>query len=176
MIRFFEWMIGNGIHEPAWVQVYWSAALTALSFATFLVLCLYAWDTRKLAKASVAQVENAQMPFLALVKAEKEVDPSKAQLPLSSHSFLAWAIQNQGNAAAVNIKVCYECANRTANQSNSSPESLNPISADSHTFIKLPPSAQIVSCSIEYESLDGRKYQTEITTLNNELHLVFHRL
>jgi hypothetical protein len=173
----FEWIIGNGMQDPAWVQAYSSAALVILSFVTLAVLCLYAWDTHKLAKASVEQVKNAQMPFLALVKADKDVDPITARVSaLSPPTYPAWAVQNQGSAAAVNVRVRGECAERTANAPSSFSEPLNPIPVGAYTFLRVHSSAQIRSCTIEYVSLAGREFRTEITTENGELRLVFRRL
>jgi hypothetical protein len=78
--------------DSGWAQAYASWALVVLTFATLLVLCKYAWDTRQIARVSVAQLHNAQMPYLALVQKTQNSD-------------LVWAIENQGNSAALNIKI-----------------------------------------------------------------------
>lgn len=172
----FEWVAGNWIHDPAWVQIYWNGASVILSVITLFVLFLYALDTHKLANASVEQVKNAQMPFLALVKVMKDADPMKAQMGvLFSQPYAAWAVQNQGNAAAVNIRVRFESAEGVKSNSNPFSESLNPIPVGASAFIRVHPAAHITDCMIDYSSLDGRKFRTEITTVNSEHHLEFRR-
>ena len=170
MTRMFEWIIGNGMHDPAGIQAYSSAALVILSFVTLAVLCLYAWDTHKLAKASVEQVKNAQMPFLALVKIKRDnqpvATPLRAFIPPTS---MAWAIQNQGNAAAMNIKVNGKFDDGSAKATNVFSEALNPIPVGAWTFISVYPASQITECTIEYSSLDERRFRTGITTEKGEL-------
>ena len=177
MTRLFEWIIGSGIHDPAWVQSYWTAVLVALSVLTLLVLCRYAWDTYKLANASVEQVKNAQMPFLALVKVERDF-PNKtnqliARLPTT---FLAWAVENQGNAAAVNISIHGEILPGAMDEQTVLFESINPIPVRGNILLNVRPAATITSCTIAYSSLDGREFRTEITTVDSKHQLVFRRL
>lgn len=73
--------------NPAWIQ----AMLTAL---TLVVLCIYVYDTRRIAVASVTQLENSQKPFIVLL--------SKPQEP-GRHGG-GWAIENQGFGPAINIR------------------------------------------------------------------------
>jgi hypothetical protein len=54
--------------DSGWAQMYASWALVVLTFFTLLVLCKYAWDTRQIARVSIEQLHNAQMPYLALVQ------------------------------------------------------------------------------------------------------------
>ena len=179
MTRLFDWLIAYRIHDPAWVQAYSSAALVVLSIITLTVLFLYAWDTHKLANASVEQVKNAQMPFLALVrltKVDNEVELMMAQVgSLHSPTYLAWAVQNQGNSAAVNIRARGEFAEGTASGSSSFSEPLNPIPVGASVFIGVHPSAHVTTCTIDYSSLNGREFRTEITTVNGEHRLGFRR-
>ena len=69
--------------------------MVILSGATLVILYGYARDTKTIAEKSVEQVENAQMPFLALVSKEADVRP---------HFTGGWVLENQGSGAALNIR------------------------------------------------------------------------
>ena len=76
--------------DPSWIQAGTSIVLCILTVMTLIVLCIYAWDTHKIAKTSVEQLNNSQIPFLALGKSGN-TDNS------------VWLIENQGNSAALNL-------------------------------------------------------------------------
>ncbi len=177
MTQLFNWLVAYRIHDPAWVQAYSSAVLVILSFITLAVLIRYAWDTRKLANTSVEQVNNAQTPFLALIRLDKEADPIMAFAGgrLASAPYQAWAVQNQGNAAAVNIRVSGESTEGATREPCSFSEPLNPIPAGASVFIGVHPAAHIIACTFGYSSLDGRKFCTEVATVNGEFHVEFLR-
>jgi hypothetical protein len=81
--------------DPAWIQAGTSIALCILTVLTLIVLCIYARDTHKIAKTSVEQLNNSQMPFLALRRT--------GQQSSSNRRIADWCIENQGNSAAINI-------------------------------------------------------------------------
>ena len=176
MLNSVHWFFKSGIYDAAWMQAVTSLMLVFLTIATLLVLFVYARDTHKLANASIEQVRNAQMPFLALVKAEKETPPIAMRMTsLAPSTFMAWAVQNQGNAAAVNIEVSGECDGRSTKGSGEFSESLNPIPAGASTFIAIPQAAHITRCTIEYSSLDERRFCTEVTRVEDEQRVTFRR-
>ena len=177
MTRSLYSLLNNGIHDPAWAQAYSSFLLVGLTLITLAVLCVYAWDTHKLAKSSIEQVKNAQMPFLALVKIKRDNPPAPMQLrAFVPPTSLAWAVQNQGNAAAVNIIVKCNIDDEAAKESSVFSEGLNPIAVGAWTFVSVYPVAHITNCTIEYSSLDVLKFRTDISTVDDDHHLEFHRL
>ena len=52
---------------PNLIQAVAATAITVLTLLTLIVLKRYASDTKTIASASVSQLENSQMPFLAIV-------------------------------------------------------------------------------------------------------------
>ena len=146
-----------------------------LSLITLVVLCFYAWDTHALAKASIQQVENAQMPFLALVKLHRELPVAVQQRSGLTSGYWIWVIQNQGNAAAINIKVRGEMVKERTGDSESFTSSIAPIPVGDNKSLSPDGRAVITSCTIEYESLDGRTFCTAITSVDGEHHFAYHR-
>lgn len=65
MMHSIEWFWTIGLHHAAWVQAIASAVLVALTFVTLGVLCIYAWDTHRLAETSVQQIK--------LIKNDREI-------------------------------------------------------------------------------------------------------
>jgi hypothetical protein len=51
------WFWTTGIHNPEWVQAVAAVAVVVLTFVTLVVLCIYAYDTHTLARASVEQID-----------------------------------------------------------------------------------------------------------------------
>jgi hypothetical protein len=82
------------LNLPNWIQALAAAAIAALTYRTLSVLKKYAEDTQKIAEASVSQIENTQMPFLAVVRRE------------------AWTVENQGFGPAINIVFAFVQAAR----------------------------------------------------------------
>lgn len=74
--------------------------LIGLSFLTLVVLAKYAFDTNQIAKASVLQIENSQMPFLTVAMRETVQDRQGG-----------WVIENQGFGPALNIRYSFYDAN-----------------------------------------------------------------
>jgi hypothetical protein len=81
--------------NPNCIQAIAAVTMVILSGATLVILYGYARDTKTIAEKSVEQVENAQMPFLALVSKEADVRP---------HITGGWVLENQGSGAALNIR------------------------------------------------------------------------
>jgi len=73
--------------NPNWIQV-------VLTGVTLIVLCVYVYDTRRIAQASVAQAENSQKPFLVLLPKPAEFERHGG----------GWALENQGFGPAMNIR------------------------------------------------------------------------
>jgi hypothetical protein len=176
MLHSIVWFWTTGIHDAAWVQAISSTVLVLLSLVTLCVLAVYAWDTHTLAKSSVEQARNAQMPFLALINIDEELrrttfNQLSAFLP---SSVPVWAVQNQGNAAAVNIRIDGAWAGQKPNETLSFSHALNPLPVNGYATLKNSAVKRLESCIITYSSLDGRDFWTEIKNLNGELELTFH--
>ena len=77
---------------PSWIQAISAACIVALTFLTLIVLRKYAADTRTIADASASQIENSQMPFLAVV-----------MRPETHDSTGGWGIENQGFGPAIDV-------------------------------------------------------------------------
>jgi hypothetical protein len=75
------------IDWPGSIQAGAAIAIVILTAWTLKVLRDYAADTKKIASASVKQIENSQMPFLAAVQVLN----------------VGWVIRNQGFGPAINI-------------------------------------------------------------------------
>lgn len=187
-----DWLIANRLHDPAWVQAYWTAAVFVVSLVTLFVLGLYARDTHKMAKASVQQVENAQTPFIALIEVEQAYESSIAVI---SGVRKVWAIENQGSGAAVNIEVTgtylaehYEHGiGGLAIPKEPIPKKLvnhpKPVGvggtvlvADETRVVKYVLTREpFTDCVIEYESLSGRRYRTTVTIVDGKQKVRFER-
>lgn len=185
-----DWLIAHRLHDPAWVQAYWTAAVFVVSVVTLFVLGLYAWDTHKMAKASVRQVENAQTPFLALVDVEQTYQSSL--MPGVQH---VWGIENQGSGAAVNIEITgtylaetYEhgmggramLKEPTPTKIVNHPKPLGVggtalIVEGKRVFKQVLVREPFTDCVIEYESLSGRRYRTTINNVDGKQKVRFER-
>jgi hypothetical protein len=172
-----QWFFKIGIHDAAWVQAVTSLLLVGLTFVTLLVLFLYAQDTHKLANASIEQVRNAQMPFLALVRIEKDnVFRNERLAAFTPPTYQLWAIENQGNAPAINIKVSGRCAAGAKGEQKTITQFLNPIPPGGNSSLKVHSSERIENCQIDYTSLDGRGFRTQVISENEELQSSFRQL
>jgi hypothetical protein len=78
---------------PSWIQAIAAAVIVVLTGWTLKVLREYAADTKKIADASVKQLQSSQMPFLAITM--RTTAPGAPA---------GWVIQNQGFGPAVNIR------------------------------------------------------------------------
>ena len=164
--------------DSDFLQAYASWALVVLTFFMLLVLCIYAWDTRQIARVSIEQLHNAQMPYLALVQKWH-------------NSALRWAIENQGNSAALNIKVkgdytFRQIGDKTFVKSDQNKphdpmklENNNTIPAGRYEALdcpRTPINEPILSCKIEYNSLEGRRFVTDVVYQNDTLVTQFKAL
>jgi hypothetical protein len=77
---------------PNWIQALAAISIVGLTLITLIVLKHYAADTKTIARASVSQLENSQMPFLAVI-----------MRPNTVHSTGGWGIENQGFGPAINV-------------------------------------------------------------------------
>ena len=171
------WIFSNGLRDPVWVQAFSSVLLACLTAATLVVLCVYARDTHQLAKSSMEQVKNAQTPFLALVRIEKDnIIRNERLAALTPPTYQLWAIENQGNAPAINIRVNGQCVPGANGKQAIISQFLNPIPSGGNVPLKVHSAEKIMDCQIEYGSLDGRRFRTNLTVENDELHSTFLNL
>ena|ERR1700722_19661289 len=137
---------------PTWIQTLAAVAIVGLTLATLLVLKDYAADTKTIAKASLAQVENAQRPFLVLLPKPQE---------LLQHGG-GWAIENQGFGPAINL--------RHSDTGGGGEFRENVRALGRGDFIILVGFDINVmrnhDFTAEYESLSGKRYRTVVTWPN----------
>ena len=138
-----------------WISCNSSALLVVLTALTLIVLFVYALDTKRIARASVTQVENSQVPFVGVVKED-----------LPPHS--GWQLRNQGFGPALNVK-CSFIQGRDI-----------PSIATGEFFMVQNEFPSVVAGAVEaeikYESLSGFKYQTLITWEAGAMKTSFKRL
>jgi hypothetical protein len=128
--------------------------LIGLTFLTLVVLVKYAYDTNQIAKASVLQTENSQMPFLAVAMRETVQDRQGG-----------WAIGNQGFGPALNIRYsCYD-ANGAKQMRSTAPLAVGAEYRAAHNDISEALRRER-EFEIEYESLSGRRYRTVTSQFN----------
>ena len=136
--------------------------LAVVNSLTLLVLCKYALDTKKIANNSSQQIENAQMPFIALVM--------KTDVERTSD----WAIRNQGFGTAVNIMYLRYLPGKA----NPMMQWSTPL-APSEEY-SLPRENQLAmrqgGFRVEYEALTGKKYVTAVAWTNGVMRTEFHKV
>ena len=112
---------------------------------TLVVLCVYAWDTRRLAKNSSKQIEHAQRPCVTLVE----------------QSAQNWFIENHGSGPALNIT--YWDTTNVEGVLTQVERPLSPLPAGGNSRIDAESGKRLwTGTKITYESLSGRRYETEI--------------
>ena len=133
---------------PEWIQAIAAIVVVVLTFLTLIVLRKYAADTKTIARASVVQIENAQTPFLALVRTRDRFgQPAE------------WVIENQGTGPAINVTVALL-------QSGSGVLSVPPIAPKAMSDVHSTIANSVVgkkAMQFDYEALSGSKYRTVIT-------------
>jgi len=79
-----------------------AAAVVGVIFAVagFVVLCIYARDTRTIAVAATNQGKDSVIPFLAL-----DLSPIKNSSQLEGDQPLSWKLENHGFGPAINVKI-----------------------------------------------------------------------
>lgn len=174
-MRVLNWFFTSGVHDPVWVQAISSLTLVLLTVVTLLVLFQYARDTHSLARSTAEQLKNAQAPFLALVRIEKD-NPHRAGslASFAPPTYYQWSIENQGNGSAINIYIELECIPQSNGKQTKIAESLNPIPPGGNVPIKVQSAEKVQSCQIAYSSLGGRRFLTDVTSTNGELTTKFY--
>lgn len=159
-----------------WVQALATVALVVLTGVTLFVLWGYAKETKRIANASVLQIENSQMPFLALV--HQSVTTAQVQEMQKTNiipkAFIPpeWIVQNQGNGPAINVTTthCFDegIAGRSS-QKNAMAKGdwfeVGGINVDLKRQQRF---------TIEYESLSRNKYRTEVTWADQKMETRFY--
>ncbi len=138
------------VNLPNWIEAFAALGIVVLTYLTLVVLKDYASDTKTIAKASASQLENAQMPFLAVVlKAEDVVRRFPG----------GWVIENQGFGPAINATWSYTQYGLVIRPLPAlPPTAIYDVQNIFPQLIGNPPGV-----SIDYESLSGLRYQTLIT-------------
>ena len=131
-----------------------AVAIVLLTLLTLIVLFGYARDTKRIARASIAQLENAQMPFVNVV-----------QNDLPPHS--GWQLRNQGFGPALNIKCSFVEGKYIPSITTGE------IFMVQNEFPSIV--AGRVEADIRYESLSGLEYHTLIKWEDAELKVQFKR-
>src|ERR1700686_3643336 len=128
-----------------WIACNSSTIQVVLTLLTLLVLLRYVWDTRRIAKASVQQIENAQAPFLAV----RQQEHLEGQVG-------GWVLENQGFGPALNIVCSYRQNQQDVRVQMYSLGPRTPRSLGNHfANARCTPEG----FKIEYESVSGKKYR-----------------
>ncbi len=143
------------LSNPNWIQV-------VLTGVTLIVLCVYVYDTRRIAQASVAQAENSQKAFLVLLPKPAEFERHGG----------GWALENQGFGPAMNIRHSdiggggqfRENVRALAKTDFIILEGFNIDVMRNHVF------------TAEYESLGGRRYRTVVQWRDGIMRTTFRAL
>jgi hypothetical protein len=122
--------------------------LVALTGATLLVFFRYAYDTYRIARASVSQTENSLTPFLAVAMRERTAERPGG-----------WAIQNQGFGPALNISYSRYDGDGIEGRRRIAPLAKEAQFHAAHDDIANA-FAHDWQFNIQYESLSGKRYQT----------------
>jgi hypothetical protein len=136
--------------------------LLALTTAwTLWVLIGYARDTKSIAKNSSEQVENALIPFVALI--EKEPGHSSR-----------WSIKNQGKGPATNVSY----KRYTGENEPTIMQDILPLAPSDHydvgnDDVELTGAGGFV---VQYESLSGKKYLTTVLKIDGKRKHTFVRV
>jgi hypothetical protein len=136
--------------------------LVILTLLTLIVLKGYAEDTNKIANAGVLQLENSQMPFLAV--AMREGTPAQEG---------GWEIENQGFGAAINIS--YSEYREDGKHMRSTPPLGRGAKRHNLHNVIVAALAQREGFEIEYESLSGLKYRTTFRTEGGDTKTRFYK-
>ena len=146
---------------PNWIQALAAISIVGLTLVTLIVLKHYAADTKTIARASVLQLENSQMPFLAVI-----------MRPNTTQSNGGWGIENQGFGPAINVIYSSGHKDATLMPLGSMPRGdIQPVHADIEDAFRA--TRQVV---IEYESLSGLKYRTIVTRFDGVMNTQFHKV
>jgi hypothetical protein len=144
---------------PSSIQTISEIVLAAVTSLTLIVLIVYTFFTYEIAKNSTRQIENSQMPFVALIM---KTDESR----FSGN----WAIKNQGTGTAINIYYTRHFPDRAPMM-----QWMTPL-APAEEYHLGSENDQWVDFKMEYESLDGIRYRTTVKRENGDLRTKFSRL
>ena len=143
------------VHFPHLIQVIVSVLTLVLAAWTLAILRRYAADTKKIAEASVAQLEHSQTPFLDVIMVD-----------LPPHS--GWQIQNQGFGPALNVKCSFVQGRPIPSLAQGATHMVN------NEFPAVV--AGRVEADIQYESLSCSEYRTFITWEGEIMKTIFQNL
>jgi len=144
---------------PNWIEACAAVALAVLTLITLLVLKGYADDTKTIAKNGKQEIENSQMPFIAVVERNRQYDSSDGR----------WKIKNQGFGPAINIHYT-----RSLGQQQKS-QWVPPLAPSEHHPVDNESIEIAGGFKVDYESLSGKTYHTLVERENGELKHTFQR-
>jgi len=147
---------------PTWIEAISGAWLAFVTTWTLVVLRRYAADTKTIAKNSTEQIENAQMPFIALVQTTGD---DSRRVP--------WAIRNQGFRAAVNMYYTRFLPERPPMMQWTTPL------APTNEYPLQRETGDLLTndgFTVEYESLSGKKFRTTVKRVGNEMKTTLQKL
>jgi hypothetical protein len=144
----WQWIVCNS----AGLQAVGAIVAALFAIAGFVVLCVYAWDTKTIAKAASHQTKDNFIAFLAL-----------SQLPRDGKlDVLQWKIQNMCSGPAINIR-SWLPGKSTPRQRPSLMKEESFVICDVYSQEGLLFAEQLKSSNgfkIEYESLAGEKFRS----------------
>jgi hypothetical protein len=147
---------------PSSIQASAAVAIVVLTAWTLKVLREYAADTKKIAETGTAQIEhshiqleNTQMPFLAIVK-----EPGTPQ----KHA--GWYLQNQGFGPALNIMFTGDSNGNEPVMKPTAPLRAGEDRFENYDIERVV--ARFRRFEAHYESLSGLKYKTTVIIEGND--------
>jgi hypothetical protein len=143
---------------PNWIHAIAAVPLVIVTTWTLVVLRKYAADTKSMAKNSSEQIENAQMPFVALVMGSSPSRP--------------WIIKNQGFGPALNI------VHTEFDGTKNTMRWTTPLAPGEESVISLASGGLIhtIGFTVEYESLGGKQFRTITKQTSGQLQTTFQKL
>jgi hypothetical protein len=146
------------VNFPSWIEAISAFAVAVLTCLTLIVLRGYAGDTKTIAKA-VLQIENAQKPFLVLLR-----KPQEAGKHLGGR-----ALENQGFGPAVNIR------HSEVGGSGRFRENVRALARNDYDFLE-GFNVEVMRnhvFTVEYESLSSTKYRTVVVWQDGVMRTTF---
>ena len=161
----WQWIVCNS----AGLQAVGAIVAALFAVAGFVVLCVYACDTRKIARAASNQTKDSLIPFIALDPTKNKTDPNAP---------LVWKMHNHGLGAAINIKIWLL-------DDNAAKQRFSMMSGGEHDILDFrDPDYPILigrlrrtqGVKAEYESLAGEKFRSTFTMKDHSVDVTFENL
>lgn len=157
-----EYLYCAVIDIPSWIQAIAAVCIVGLTLRTLLVLKDYASDTKKIANAGLLQLENSQMPFLAVI-----MRPA-----VSPNDVGGWGIENQGFGPAINVRYSGHVSGDSREEYTESIPKGGTLAMHGDISAAFRFNQALV---IQYESVSGSTYRSTIAMVDNNIRTQFQK-